>query len=382
MGCVNYSRFYLINQFVLFIVNPSLEGMEFGFNLAMMTCYGEALIDLIVSPYSQSSLRSDSQACLGGSVFNFCIAAARQGLTTAYLNPLSHDSFGAQFRQLLLAEGVALASPVPSALPTSIAVVQLDSAGKASYAFHREAVADRSLSAAQAIAALPPATQVLHTGCLMLVPQDWPTTRAVVQAAAAQGACITVDANLRTVVCPDLLPYRASVLAACALAHVVKVSDDDLIALGVNATLVANDPVGAARSVLLRDTVSAANTAGAVGVLGSGGESLPGAHSPALIALTLGAAGAWLITPSAQYFQASPQGIAVADTVGAGDCFFAALLAYLQRQGVLSPQSVAAGLQGSVLQGALAHAVAAATINVTRVGCNPATWNETVAAQT
>jgi fructokinase len=333
----------------------------------MITCYGEALIDLIVSPYSQTSLRADSQACLGGSVFNFCIASARQGLSTAYLNPLSHDSFGAQFRQLLLAEGVALASPAPSALPTSIAVVQLDAAGKASYAFHREAVADRSLSSAQAIGALPATTQVLHTGCLMLVPQDWPTTRALLQAATAQGACITVDANLRTVVCPDLLPYRASVLAACAMAHVVKVSDDDLVALGVDAALVAGDPVSAARSVLARDVVGAAD------------ESIPGEHSPALIALTLGAAGAWLIAPHAQYFQASPQGITVADTVGAGDSFFAALLAYLQRHGVLSPQNLTASLQASVLQAALAHAVAAATLNVMRVGCNPATWDETVA---
>jgi fructokinase len=367
LGCVNYLRFYLINQFVLFIVNPSLGCIEFGFNLAMITCYGEALIDLIVSPYSRSSLRTGSQACLGGSVFNFCIASARQGLPTAYLNPLSHDSFGAQFRQLLLAEGVALASPVPSALPTSIAAVQLDHAGKASYAFHREAVADRSLSAAQAIAALPADTQVLHTGCLMLVPQDWPTTRALLQAAAAQGACITVDANLRTVVCPDLLPYRASVLAACALAHVVKVSDDDLVALGMDAALVASDPVVAARSVLGRNAV------------GMEGVQVPDKRNPALIALTLGAAGAWLLTPNAQYFQASPKGITVADTVGAGDSFFAALLAYLQRQGVLSPTSLEASLQANVLQAALAHAVAAATINVMRVGCNPASWDETVA---
>jgi fructokinase len=362
---MNYSRFYLINQFALLIVNPNLGNPNLRFNLAMITCYGEALIDLIVSPYSPSSLRTDSQACLGGSVFNFCIASARQGLATAYLNPLSHDSFGAQFRKLLLAEGVVLASPVPSALPTSIAVVQLDEAGKASYAFHREAVADRDLSAAQAIAALPANTQVLHTGCLMLVPGDWPKTRAIVQAASSHGACITIDANLRTVVCPDLVPYRASVLAACALAHVVKVSDDDLVALGVDAALVTSNPVQAARSLLMPCKAAQAR-------------STP-ATQPALIALTLGAAGAWLITQDAQYFQPSPAGITVADTVGAGDSFFAALLAHLQRQGVLSPQALQVAQPAKVWQGALAHAVAAAAINVTRVGCNPATWAETVA---
>jgi fructokinase len=321
----------------------------------MITCYGEALIDLIVSPYSHNSMRTDSQACLGGSVFNFCIASARQGLPTAYLNPMSADSFGQQYRSLLSGEGVQLASPGPSALPTSIAVVQLSSEGKASYAFHREAVADRDMTAEQAIAALPFDTQVLHTGCLMLVPGDWPKTRALLQAALARGAVVTVDANLRTVVCPDLVPYRASVLAACAMAHVVKVSDDDLVDLGLDAQQVAADPVAAARRLLLK-------------------------HSTQLVALTMGAAGAWLVTREGQVFQPSAQDLKVADTVGAGDSFFAALLASLQRQGVLSLTALTSTLPTHVLQTAVAHAVAAAGINVTRVGCNPATWDETVAA--
>jgi fructokinase len=212
----------------------------------MITCYGEALIDLIVSPYSPQSMRTGSQACLGGSVLNFCIASARQGVATAYMNPLSFDSFGRQFRQILAHEGVALALSEPSRQPTSIAVVQLDAAGKASYAFHREAVADRDISAEQAIAALPAAATLLHTGCLMLVPADWPKTRSLLQAAQARGLCVSVDANLRTVVCPDLAPYRASVLAACAMAQVVKVSDDDLKDLG----LAGDDVVATARQLL------------------------------------------------------------------------------------------------------------------------------------
>ncbi len=318
----------------------------------MLTCYGEALIDLIVSPYSQKSMRTDSQACLGGSVFNFCVAAARQGLPTSYLNPLSHDSFGAQYRQILSAEGVLLASEQPSGLPTSMAVVQLDAQGKASYAFHREAVADRDISTAEAIAALPLATTVLHTGCLMLVPDDWPKTRALLQAAQARGVCITLDANLRTVVCPDLAPYRACVLEACAMAHMVKVSDDDLKDLGWEEA----DPLAAARRLLQASTTQ-------------------------LVALTLGAAGAWLLTRDAQVFQASPKNIQVADTVGAGDSFLAALLAYLDKQQQLSVKALQTGLPQQVLQAALAHAVTAASINVQRVGCDPATWDETLAAQ-
>jgi fructokinase len=359
---VHYSRYYLINQFVLLIGNPNTAVFFLRSNLSMLTCYGEALIDLIVSPYSHKSMRTDSQACLGGSVFNFCIASARQGIATTYLNPLSSDSFGDQYRQWLQAEGVRQACRIPSLLPTSLAVVQLDTQGKARYAFHREAVADRDMTAAQAIAALPPDTTVLHTGCLMLVPTDWPTTRALLQAALALGAVVTVDANLRTVVCPNLAPYRASVLAACAMAHGVKVSDDDLVDLGAAPAQVAADPVAVARALLLDKHSAGLKCA------------------TQLIALTLGAAGAWLVTRQAQVFVHSAPGLVVADTVGAGDSFFAALLAYLARQDVLSPAGLSAQLPTPLLQSALAHAVAAAGINVTRVGCNPATWAETVVA--
>jgi fructokinase len=317
----------------------------------MITCYGEALIDLIVSPYSRLSMRTDSQACLGGSVLNFCIASARQGVATAYMNPLSFDSFGAQFRAILAHEGVTLALPEPSRQPTSIAVVQLDTAGKASYAFHREAVADRDVTAEQAIAALPEASTLLHTGCLMLVPADWPKTRSLLQAAQARGMLVSVDANLRTVVCTDLAPYRASVLAACAMAQVVKVSDDDLKDLG----LAGDDVVATARQLLANGTTQ-------------------------LVALTLGAQGAWLITRSQQCFVPSPQGLKVADTVGAGDSFGAALLAYLHKQGVATVAALHGGLALPLLQAALQHAVVAASINVMRVGNNPATWDETVTA--
>jgi fructokinase len=362
MDCVNYSRNYLINQFVLLIENPNSDVFILLSNLPMLTCYGEALIDLIVSPYSHKSMRTDSQACLGGSVFNFCIASARQGVATTYLNPISSDSFGDQYRQWLQTEGVTLASRSPSRLPTSMAIVQLDAQGKARYAFHREAVADRDMTAGQAIAALPVNTTVLHTGCLMLVPTDWPTTCALLQAALALGAVVTVDANLRTVVCPDLAPYRASVLAACAMAHVVKVSDDDLVDLGAAPAQVAADPVAVARAILLDNHSAGLKCA------------------TKLIALTLGAAGAWLVTRQTEVFVPSAPGLVVADTVGAGDSFFAALLAYLSRQQVLSPAGLATQMPTHLLQSALAHAVAAAGINVTRVGCDPATWAETVAA--
>ncbi len=322
----------------------------------MIACYGEALIDLIVSPYSRGELRIDSQACLGGSVFNFCIAAQRQGMQAVYLNALSQDSFGRQFAQILQLEGVQIDAPAPCPEPTSIAVVQLDTAGKATYAFHRIGVADGARAAIEIVANWQNNAQLLHTGCLMLVPTQWPQTKLLLTHAAAQGCVLSVDANLRPAVCTDTLAYRESVLAACSMAHLVKVSDDDLTALGLlSSTHNSQDAIDAARKLLDRLTQTQ------------------------LIALTLGAQGACLLTRGAQVTQATPTGIQVQDTVGAGDSFMAALLAFLNSKQLLSPSALDSGLVQSQLETALHHAMTAASICVQRVGCDPATWDETLA---
>jgi fructokinase len=320
----------------------------------MIACYGEALVDLIVSPYSRGELRTASQACLGGSVFNFCIAAQRQGMQAVYLNALSRDSFGRQFAQILQSEGVQLDASTACAEPTSIAVVQLDAAGKASYAFHREAVADHARSAANIIASWSPQIAALHTGCLMLVPTQWPQTRQLMAHAAQKGCVISVDANLRPAVCPDVQAYRESVLAACSLAHVVKVSDDDLMELGLlRAEHNQQEAIDAAFELLQRSSQTV------------------------LVALTLGAQGACLLTRNTRVMHAAPSGIQVQDTVGAGDSFAAALLAFLHSAQLLTPSALFAGLTPPQLEAALHHAVAAASICVQRVGCDPATWAET-----
>ncbi len=324
----------------------------------MFACYGEALVDLIVSPYSQGELRTSSQACLGGSVFNFCLAAQRQGLRSVYLNALSHDNFGRQFARLLQSEGVLLDAP-PCPEPTSIAVIELDAQGKASYAFHRNAVADTARSDTEIIANWHPDVTALHTGCLMLAPQAWPHTQRILAHAAQIGCVISVDANLRPAVVADQAAYLACVKAACAAAHLVKVSDDDLVVLGALAGADAYSTDAALRAAQL---------------------FLSDASQTHLVALTLGERGAWLLTREQRIFQAAPQGIVVQDTVGAGDSFAAALLAHLDVNGQLNVSRMQAGLPAEAAAAALQHAVSAAGLCVQRVGCDPASWVETQAA--
>ena len=298
----------------------------------MVVTYGEALVDLIEQDDGNFA------AMLGGSVCNFTLAVARQGLAATYLNPLSRDSFGNRFAAHLGAAGVALASPGRSALPTSLAVVTLDAHKVPSYAFHRAAVADRDIAPAQAIAGLPAAPLLFHTGGLALVPGDVDATLAVAMAAGEKGALLSIDANLRPLAEPDLAPYAAGVRRALALAHLVKVSEEDLLYLGLDD----RDPVAAARTLFDGTAVR-------------------------LVALTLGGQGAVLLSRAAEVALPVPRGVTVVDTVGAGDCFQAGLVASLHGAGALSM----AAPDAPVLAQALRYAIATASINVMRKGCHP-----------
>lgn len=309
---------------------------------AVIATLGEALVDLI----EQADGRFE--ACLGGSVCNFTLGAARQGLAAVYLNPLSEDRFGKRFATLLQDSGVRLGQRAASACPTSLAVVSVDPQGLPTYAFHRDGVADRDSDAAGLIAAFPPALALLHTGGLALVPEDIEKLLATLGAASARGAIVSVDANMRPMVVRDLAQYVAGVRRALALAHIVKVSDEDLAVLGIDSD---NE-----------EQVAAALFAGS---------------ATELIVITRGAQGASLLTRRCRAMLAAPAGLAVVDTVGAGDCFHAGLIAFLQRAGQLAAPAAIAALATQQLQAALRHAIAAASLNIMRSGCNPPTWDET-----
>lgn len=309
----------------------------------MIATIGEALVDMIEQPDGRF------QACLGGSVFNFTIGLARQGVPTAYLNPLSTDKFGAKFAARLRETDVLSAAGAPSARPTSLAIVSIDAHGAPTYAFHRESVADRDISAESLIGSFPIKMELLHTGGLALVPEDSRTLVPALHAAAERGALISIDANLRPRVAGELGPYVDAVRQAMRQAHIVKVSDEDLGHLGLGGATLEE-----VASTLFHES------------------------SVQLIAVTRGGQAASLVSRSCQIELPTPAHLKLVDTVGAGDCFQAGLIAYLYRTGALTAGPGLNDLEQDTLRGALNHAICAASVNVMRAGCDPATWEQTL----
>jgi fructokinase len=269
----------------------------------MFIVAGESLIDLVARP------DGSYQPVPGGGPYNFARALALQGMPTGYANPFSEDSFGGLLRQTLQAAGAHHLGQL-SSKPTALALVSSDARGQPQYSFYREGVADRTIDTAALLRAISADTLGFHTGALALVPPDDAGMMEVVRHCRALGVLCTVDVNMRPQIAQTLgigpSHYRDAALAVLSAAHVAKVSDEDLHHLGFPGA-----PQVAARALLHRGC--------------------------RLVILTLGAEGAWAISSEEEVFEPA-QVVEVVDTVGAGDCFFAGLIASLQHQGTLAAQ--------------------------------------------
>ena len=292
-----------------------------------MVVAGEALLDLLIHADGRRS------ATLGGSPFNLALALSRLGCHTIYRSPLSSDEHGRALAVCLRESGAGLTG-VGVSQPTSVATVRLDACGDAAYSFEREGVADRALAPLSVLSDWPSQARFFHVGSLALIPPDGQAWRELLFALRGHGVTTSVDANMRTQVAPDASAYATTVNAVCAQANLLKVSDEDLTALGLSG-----DPLAAARSLL--------------------------GEATRLVLLTLGEQGAWCLTREHEIFQAAPS-VKVVDTVGAGDCFYAGFLASLDEQ-----QALCSAPSETQLRQALSLGAQAAAFNLQRQGCQP-----------
>ncbi|OUM02823.1 carbohydrate kinase family protein [Variovorax sp. JS1663] len=300
----------------------------------MFVVCGEALMDVYVLEATATGLRMDAR--IGGSPFNVAVGLARLGRRAALLTGLSRDAAGERLVQALAAEGVDPRLVVRSDAPSTLSVVSVDAAGMPHYTFYGHGTADRAIHADN-LPALPAEARVLQFGSYALVVE--PTGSALRALAARERGrrLVAYDPNVRLNVEPDLARWRQTVEAMAALAHIVKVSDEDLERLYP----------GSAPGEVARGWLAA------------------GAH---LVVLTRGAQGSEAWTHRLHATEAAVP-VTVVDAVGAGDTFQAALLTWLDERGALSTEGLAA-LDAAGLAALLRFASRAAAITCSRRGAD------------
>ncbi|GAA4378588.1 carbohydrate kinase [Nocardioides caricicola] len=277
---------------------------------------GESLIDIV----HRADGRSVEYA--GGSAANVAVALARLGRPVRFVTAWADDARGRVLARHLADAGVDLASDPVVLERTATAAATIGVDGSASYEF------DLSWRIGEVEVAEPVVVHVCSIGAVLE-----PGAGQVLEVLRGlEGATVTYDINVRPAITgtgPDLV---ARVERMAAAADVVKASDEDLEALYPHL-----DPTAAARHVL---------------TLG-----------PSAVVVTRGGDGAtWVSTEHTVEVASLP--VDVADTIGAGDTFGAAVIDALWDR---SPDR----LTTAEIEEVLAHAARAAAVTVSRPGADP-----------
>jgi len=305
----------------------------------MITVTGEALIDLVIDGDGSPRPRP------GGGPFNTARTIGRLGLAPAFLGRLSRDGFGDQLRARLDQDGVTLAVPQLSDAPTTLAVVDVDAAGAPRYRFYLAGTSSAALEYPLLTAALPDGMTALHAGTLALVMEPIATSiERLITTDLPPGTLVMIDPNCRPAAIADRPAYRARLARILRRADVVKASVEDLAYLYPGATA----------------------RAAATALLGQG---------PRLVLVTDGPRPAWAFLPGQEMSVAVPV-VPVVDTIGAGDAFGGAFLAWWSGNGLTKSDLQRAG----PVHGALQAATEVASVTCTRAGAEPP-WLEELAGK-
>ncbi len=310
----------------------------------MLTVLGEAVVDLVADGDRRFTAHP------GGSPLNVAVGLGRLGRPVSLAARLSGDTFGGMFREHLAVAHVDPRHLVAAAEPSTLAVATVDADGVASYDFWTEGTADWQWTAAELAGVVGTGTAALHTGSLALELEPGATrVRDLLRAVRrAGGTTISYDPNVRMARRGPVEAGRAAVEEVVGLAHVVKVSSEDLAWL-----YPGEDPV-----------VAAGRWTGA---------------GPALVVVTLGGDGAVAMVAGADPVRRPAPPVTVVDTVGAGDAFSSGLLDALAERDVLGRGRDA--LAGLDLAAVLDRACLVAALTCARPGADPPTLDEVRAAE-
>ncbi|WP_324732657.1 carbohydrate kinase family protein [Pseudomonas paeninsulae] len=304
---------------------------------------GEALFDFFSLEPGARSSELDFKALAGGSPFNVAVGLRRLGIDSALFTGISSDHLGVRLRRVLAEEGVSADYLIASDAPTTLAMVGVDAQGSPQYSFRGQGCADRLLRR-EHLPVLDARVRGLHVGSYSLVVTPVADTLLELVGRERDQRLISLDPNVRLNPEPDIAIWRQRIEAFAAHAHLIKVSEEDLQLLYPE-----RDPQDVARQWLDQRCQ--------------------------LVCLTHGGKGASVHSRAHGHWSVAARAVQTRDTVGAGDTFQAALLCYLARHGLDSPQGLA-GISREQLDAMLDLAIRAAALTCSRVGPDLPFWHE------
>ncbi len=285
-----------------------------------VTCLGELFIDLMPHPKVEGKwLYSPSP---GGAPGNVAVGLARLGHKALMLSRVGDDAFGRLIVNALQTYGVDVSGIAFSREEkTALSVVTLGEDGDRAFMFYHDHPADLHIDPKTVTHREIVQAKILHIGVLPLsAAQSGAAQRKAMDIADASRLPISCDVNFR----PDLWSDRSAMLAAgrfiISRSAIVKVSEEELLALGGTGTL--DEKVAA----LWHDKLE-------------------------LFSVSLGAQGAVLYSREGKHTCAAFAVNAI-DTTGAGDAYTAAVLSGYLKDGL--EQSLEELVKSACAAGALA----------------------------
>lgn len=293
-------------------------------------CMGEMLIDFTPGKEPRSYTANP-----GGAPANVAIAAARNGLESAFLGILGNDDFGKLLQETLEQDGVKMLCPhMTDKAVTTLAFVTLYEGGERSFTFARKPGADILLSEEDVKENDIENCRMLHAGSVSL--SDAPSKDAVLKAvklASEKGGLVSFDVNYREMIWHDVERCQKEVEKILPYVDLLKISDEELSFAG-------------------------------------GEENIPAfmdKYEIKVLIETLGAKGA-------KYYFEGKSGIVegrkvkAVDATGAGDAFWGGFLSSVLMNGVKSPEDITE----EIVKQALAYGNTSGSLCVQKMGGIPA----------
>jgi len=314
----------------------------------MIVCCGEAVIDMV-----QTNVPELGEVFLplpGGCSYNTSIAISRLGTPAAFLGRLSTNFFGEILIKRLRENNVRGDLIIRSDQNSILAFVKIEKGKDPQYAFYDEETSDRFLLP-EDLKPLPMETTCIVFGSISMTMEPIASTieKLILKESEKKSIVIAFDPNIRPIMIKDRDAYIKRFEKWVGASTIAKISSEDFEFIFPDT-----EPEEALMKIL--DLGSRL----AIATLGQNGAIAMLRHADgSVIRVT---------TTAAQI----PE---VADTVGAGDTFHGAFLAWLQQHGKMLNNAIANLSEGD-LHDALVFANKAAAIVCTRHGAEPPSMEE------